>query len=527
MFHRRSELVQLIATAEHGNLLAAARALGLTQPTLSYTIAQLEKRIGVPLFERLTAPRPGVRLTPLGEAAARHARRILREHEAGEEQFASLLAGREGRVRVAASAVFLQGLLPGTLAAFHEEFPGIEVELRPAGYDAPGLLAEGRIDLYCGIMGDDPLPEGLRCDALQDTAAGIVARRDHPLQGRDPSREDLAGYPWIVFGAVPDDEDESLLDDIRRRAGRPVQRVVRCGPDGLYLMQAGDYLAELPLECLDRLPGGFLAPLRGEPGTRTIRAGILSRHSDASLPAGRLHGIVLRAAAPAVDDKDGLVRLTLSLPYELHRQLGRRAQVRGMPVTKVQWILAAARGLLEDEERAGGGLPATGSAEARGQVPPSRAAPDPGGRVKLSVRVPRGLVRRIDLSIARRAWPVSRQQWLVEAIVRQLAREEPDLDVSIDISRVETTDEWGDEAVEATADRAPRNLDEMLEVLRTNAVWPGAPLAHGKLDWTSLPVYGGPDVPDTMEVWSWDDERMLVGSCSEELRIVERAEGTG
>ena len=91
--------------------------------------------------------------------------------------------------------------------------------------------------------------------------------------------------------------------------------------------------------------------------------------------------------------------------------------------------------------------------------------------------------------------------------------------MSIKISGVETT--------EATADRAPRNLDEMFEVLRANAVWPGAPLAHGKLDWTSLPVYGGPDVPDPIEVWSWDDERMLVGASSADLRIVGRAEGPG
>ena len=99
--------------------------------------------------------------------------------------------------------------------------------------------------------------------------------------------------------------------------------------------------------------------------------------------------------------------------------------------------------------------------------------------------------------------------------------------MNINISRVETTDEWGDEAVEAMADRAPRDLDELLEVLRAGAIWPGAPLAHGKLDWASLPLYGGPDVPDPIEIWSWDDERMLVGSCSEDLRIVERPEGPG
>lgn len=97
--------------------------------------------------------------------------------------------------------------------------------------------------------------------------------------------------------------------------------------------------------------------------------------------------------------------------------------------------------------------------------------------------------------------------------------------MDIKISRVETTDDWGDEAVEATADRAPQNLDELLEVLRAGALWPGAPRAHGKLDWASLPTFGGPDVTDTEGVWSWDAKRTLVGSCPADLEIVERSEG--
>lgn len=41
-------------------------------------MAAIERRVGASLFERLTEPQPGVRLTPLGEVAARYARRILR-----------------------------------------------------------------------------------------------------------------------------------------------------------------------------------------------------------------------------------------------------------------------------------------------------------------------------------------------------------------------------------------------------------------------------------------------------------------
>ena len=445
MFERRSDITRFLTLAERASLHVASRELGLTRQALNYTIAIIERRAGAPLFERLTEPLPGVRLTPLGEVAARHARRILRVHEAGEEQFASIVAGREGRVRVAASAVFLHGLLPGAVVAFHEEFPGIEVELWPAGCDAQALLADGCIDLYCGIMGSDDLFPNLRCDALPDMTAGIAARRGHPLLDRMPTWEDLAGYPWIVFGTVPDDEGESLLDEIRRHAGRSVQRVVRCGPDGLHLLQAGNYLAVLPLEYLDRVPGGFLAPLRGGPGTRRIRAGILSRRSESSLPAGRLHGILCQAVAPAAgyEDRairfplervaaglvtigqDKLIRLTLELPYDLNRRVERCALMRDVPVTKKQWILAAMLMQLEMEERTRDGLPGTRSDEACGRVPSSHTAPIRDKQVKFSIRIPAGVLRRVERAIGRRAVRTSRQRWIMEAILGRLARGDP------------------------------------------------------------------------------------------------------
>ena len=95
----------------------------------------------------------------------------------------------------------------------------------------------------------------------------------------------------------------------------------------------------------------------------------------------------------------------------------------------------------------------------------------------------------------------------------------------LEISRL-TSDEA--EAVHhcyrATANRAPENLDELLNILRAGAIWPGCPMECGGLDATELPTFGGPDVEDTLEVWSWDAERLIVGTCSDDFEIVQRAE---
>lgn len=51
----------------------------------------------------------------------------------------------------------------------------------------------------------------------------------------------------------------------------------------------------------------------------------------------------------------------------------------------------------------------------------------------------------------------------------------------------------------------------------------GLPNAHGVLDWTELPTFGGEAPADTQGVWSWDATRLLVGTCASDLRIVARA----
>ena len=124
---------------------------------------------------------------------------------------------------------------PAAAARFRADHPDVKLDLRPAAADVPGEILSGASDLYCGLLGRDPLPDGLR---------------------REAGWGDLADYPWIDYGGL-----RALLDDIHRHAGRPVGRLLRAGAGGLLLMQGGPYLSRLPIELLDRLPGaGLLSP---------------------------------------------------------------------------------------------------------------------------------------------------------------------------------------------------------------------------------------------------------------------------
>jgi hypothetical protein len=79
-----------------------------------------------------------------------------------------------------------------------------------------------------------------------------------------------------------------------------------------------------------------------------------------------------------------------------------------------------------------------------------------------------------------------------------------------------------------------RTLDELLAVLQAApqdhndgaqveyARTHGLPVAHGVIDFGSLPSFGGAEPADTFGVWSWDETRLLIGSCSDDFRIVAR-----
>ncbi len=115
-----------LATVEEGSLSAAARVLGLTQPTLSRQVTALEEDLGVILFERgrrsMSLTQPGLELLDhvraMGEAASR-----ISLAAAGQSQTI------EGLVRITASDIVAAYFLPPILKKLRDVAPGIEVEV--------------------------------------------------------------------------------------------------------------------------------------------------------------------------------------------------------------------------------------------------------------------------------------------------------------------------------------------------------------------------------------------------------------
>lgn len=121
-----NRLRAFLETADAGSLSAAARRLGLTQPTLGRQVAALERSLGVTLFERV-----GKRmvLTVTGRALHEHARAMGTAAQAVGLVAAGHSQSVEGLVSVSASDAVAAHLLPKILHRLRREAPGILVEI--------------------------------------------------------------------------------------------------------------------------------------------------------------------------------------------------------------------------------------------------------------------------------------------------------------------------------------------------------------------------------------------------------------
>jgi DNA-binding transcriptional LysR family regulator len=144
-----------VGVAERQHMTAAARALHVTQSAASAAIATLEARHGVKLFHRVGR---GIALTEAGQMLLKEARSVLGRAAAAEAMLAEFGELKRGTLRVVASQTIAAYWLPQLLAAFHNRYPSLSVELAIGNTEqAAARVHDGEADV--GIVEgevDDP-----------------------------------------------------------------------------------------------------------------------------------------------------------------------------------------------------------------------------------------------------------------------------------------------------------------------------------------------------------------------------------
>jgi len=122
-----AQLRTFLAVIDHAGFSRAARALNLTQSTISFQIKSLERDVGARLLDRDGGP---VRPTQAGRTLARYASRILALRAEALEQVHALETLAAGRLEIAASTIPGEYLLPRILSDFRRRNPSVEIAVR-------------------------------------------------------------------------------------------------------------------------------------------------------------------------------------------------------------------------------------------------------------------------------------------------------------------------------------------------------------------------------------------------------------
>ncbi|WP_090641894.1 LysR family transcriptional regulator [Paenibacillus sp. UNC496MF] len=182
--------------AKTGSLTQAAKALYLTQPSVSHAIKQLEDSFGLTLFYRNSK---GVALTQEGSILYSYIEKSQILISIAEEKMAALKNLDSGELRLGGSdSLFKHYLLP-FLEEFHQKHPGIKLHLNHGTTpETISFLKEGRIDVGVVRMPIvDEQIEVLKGILLQDcfVAGNLYAE----LKGEVLSMKELLEYPIILF----------------------------------------------------------------------------------------------------------------------------------------------------------------------------------------------------------------------------------------------------------------------------------------------------------------------------------------
>lgn len=259
------QLQYAILLAEIRNFSQVAEKLNISQPALSKQILNLEKELGVRIFDRNAAP---LRLTPAGEDFVQRAKDILYAQEQLGKSMERFRTGEAGNLVIGISPFRCLYMIPEVVGKLRERFPGIRVQLREMDSD---LLrkeaAEGKYDFAVVNL---PVDESLLEVTLIAPEQLVLAVPEALSQGlvkgeKAVSIGDCAHLPFVTVGKTQ--ELRKLFEQLCAMADfcPDIVAEVKGLAAAWAMVQAGVGAALLPLQLVRDMAGGEnvrLLPLR-------------------------------------------------------------------------------------------------------------------------------------------------------------------------------------------------------------------------------------------------------------------------
>ena len=183
------------------NMSEAAVALHRSQPALSRQVAELERELGVRIFQRTRNRISG--LTPEGGQVIAAGQRIAREIES-LQLFMSGETDGANELRIATTHTHARYTLPRVIQRLKTLHPQLVLNLRQGGnpLECAQLVAEGEADL--GITTElERLPRGTLSVPAYRLSRCLLAPRSHPITREKLTLKNIARYPLIAYARPP------------------------------------------------------------------------------------------------------------------------------------------------------------------------------------------------------------------------------------------------------------------------------------------------------------------------------------
>ncbi|NLS06864.1 LysR family transcriptional regulator [Rhizobium sp. P32RR-XVIII] len=206
-----------LKVAEYCHLGRAAEELHISQPALSKCISRLEQSYGVQLFDRVGRR---IALTESGQLLRERYQLLQQDLQEIQREVSSYRSGIAGVVRVGCAASIASFVLPDVCRSMQEKAPDLRLQIRVAMDDVlQEALRAGAIDITISPHRTDEPDDAIVSNRLLSDTVVVVARRGHPLAGRQSSLREMSEFGWVL--PTPSVSTRQWLDAVFVKAGLP------------------------------------------------------------------------------------------------------------------------------------------------------------------------------------------------------------------------------------------------------------------------------------------------------------------
>ena len=274
-----SRLRAMLALADSGSYQGASVVTGLSLPSLHRAVGDLSLALRRRLVERRGKI---VVLTEAGAVIARSFRLARLELQTGLDELEALKGHEIRSIAIGAMPLSRARVLPAAVGRFLRRHPHIRIVIvEGSRAELVEPLRNGVIDLMVGALREPLVEPDLVQQPMFSDLPTVIARKGHPLAGRNPTLADLAAFPWIIAGQGAPLRDS--WEQMFARAGLDLPRVPVESGSVMTIRQLlidSDFLTLLSLDQVSvELEAGWLVPLATAPAGLERTIGYTTRAS--------------------------------------------------------------------------------------------------------------------------------------------------------------------------------------------------------------------------------------------------------